>query len=199
MVAGLVFSVLLLSWWPGRVSANVEPDVGVPDIIVPSQVEAYHEAAEREMAQGEAATALAAVAEGLVVHPGDSRLLERRADILATQPDLRERAVELYQQLLTAHPDDLALKVKLANTWLALRHPFEGRDFVSGSPGPRSQQRPGQPGSGPHLSGDGLLYHGGPAFCPGPGQPAGKPGSPGRLAAGQLLDNSSNSNPRQRL
>ncbi len=125
MTAWLVFSVLLLSWWPVGAGASVEPDVGVPNIIVPSQVESYLETAGREMTQVEAAAALATVAEGLVLHPDDPRLLERQADILASQPDLRERAVDLYGQLLTAAPGDLALKAKLANTWLALRQPFK--------------------------------------------------------------------------
>ncbi len=125
LAAWLVFSVLLLSWGPGRASASVEPDLGAPVIIAPSTVEVYLAAAGQEMDRGEAAAALAAVAQGLVVHPGDASLLERRADILATQPELRERAAELYQQLLTARPDDLSLKIKLANTWLALRRPFK--------------------------------------------------------------------------
>jgi tetratricopeptide (TPR) repeat protein len=122
--AWLFFSLLLLSWCPTCALASVEPDVGAPDIIAPSQVDSYLEAASQEMAQGEAAAALAAVAEGLVRHPDDPRLLARRADLLATQPALREQAVALYQRLLAARPDDPTLKVKLANTWLALRQPF---------------------------------------------------------------------------
>lgn len=123
-VAWLFPLLLLLSVWATTVLASIEPDVGAPESMAVTQAESYLETAEQEMAQGEAAAALATVAEGLVRHPDDARLLERRADILATQPALREQAVKLYQRLLAARPDDPTLKVKLANTWLALRQPF---------------------------------------------------------------------------
>ena len=125
LTAWLVFSVLMLNWGAGRAWASAEPDVGAPDIVMTSQVESFLETAEREVAEGDAAAALAAVAQGLVRHPDDPKLLERRADILATQPAFREQALELYQRLLAAHPADLELKVKLANTLLALRQPFK--------------------------------------------------------------------------
>ena len=121
----LFLAVLWLSCGLGPAGASVEPDVGVPAVMVSPQAEPFLEAAQREMSEGDAAAALAAVAEGLVRHPGDPRLLERRADILATQPAFRQEALELYQRLLAARPADLDLKVKLARIWLALRQPFK--------------------------------------------------------------------------
>lgn len=123
LAAWLLFSALLLSW-PGGAGASFEPDVGGPSMVLTSEVDSYLDMARQEIAEGDAAGALAAVAEGLVRHPDDFRLLERRADILATQPGFQAQAAELYQQLLRARPDDLGLKIKLANLWLALRQPF---------------------------------------------------------------------------
>ncbi len=122
---GLLVALLVLSWGPHPVGASVEPDVGVPDIMVTPDVEVFLAAADQKMSEKDAAAALAAVAEGLIRHPGDPTLLTRRADILATQPAFRTEALELYQRLLAAHPDDLSLKVKLAKVWLALRQPFK--------------------------------------------------------------------------
>ena len=65
--------------------------------------------------------ALATIAQGLARHPDDPRLLERQADIYATQPVMWPRAADLYRRLLVQRPGDLALKNKLANLSLALR------------------------------------------------------------------------------
>ena len=54
-------------------------------------------------------------------HPGDPKLLERQADIYATLPFLQSQAAEIYKRLLAQRPNDLALKNKLANIFLALR------------------------------------------------------------------------------
>jgi tetratricopeptide (TPR) repeat protein len=77
--------------------------------------------AAAQMDRGEAAVALAIIAQGMVQHPDDPRLLERRADIYATLPSFQPQAVEIYQRLLTQRPGDLALKNKLANIFLAFR------------------------------------------------------------------------------
>ena len=77
--------------------------------------------AAAQMDRGEAAVALATIAQGLAQYPDDPRLLERQADIYATQPVLWPRAADLYRRLLVQRPGDLTLKNKLANIFLALR------------------------------------------------------------------------------
>jgi tetratricopeptide (TPR) repeat protein len=125
MAVGLLVALLVSHLGLLAARASVEPDVGVPDIVLTPDVEVFWAAAAREMSAGDAAAALAAIAEGLIRHPGDPALLARRADILATQPAFRPEALEIYQRLLAAHPGDLSLKVKLAKVWLALRQPFK--------------------------------------------------------------------------
>jgi tetratricopeptide (TPR) repeat protein len=124
IMPGLIFLFLCLSW-PNRAEARVEFDVGAADILTPSELEYYLKPVEQKMSEGDTAAALAVVAEGLVRYPYDPRLLERRADILATLPYMRPQAADLYRTLLFSQPDNLAIKVKLANTYLALRQPFE--------------------------------------------------------------------------
>lgn len=139
LAVGLFVSIMLVGLGLRSVGASVEPDVGVPDTIVAPEVDLFLAAADQEMSEGDAAAALAAVSEGLLRHPDDPALLTRRADILATQPSFRTEARELYQRLLTAHPDDLGLKVKLAKVWLALRQPFKAetlfQEVVARDPG----------------------------------------------------------------
>jgi tetratricopeptide (TPR) repeat protein len=139
LAVGLFVSIILVGLGLRSVGASVEPDVGVPNIMVAPEVDLFLAAADKEMSEGDAAAALAAVAEGLVRHPDDPALLTRRADILATQPAFRTEARDLYQRLLTAHPDDLGLKVKLAKVWLALRQPFKAetlfQEVVARDPG----------------------------------------------------------------
>jgi tetratricopeptide (TPR) repeat protein len=139
LALGLLAVLLIVSCGPHSAGASVEPDVGVPDIMVTPDVEIFLAAADQEMSEGDAAAALAAVAHGLVRHPGDPALLARQADILATQPAFRTQALELYQRLLAAHPDDLGLKVKLARIWLALHQPFKAEtlflEVVARDPG----------------------------------------------------------------
>jgi tetratricopeptide (TPR) repeat protein len=98
-------------------------DLGPQDVpsLEAEEPEAILGVAAEHMDRGETAMALAAIAQGLARHPGDPRLLERQADIYATQTFMRPRAADLYRRLLVQRPNDLALKNKLANVCLALR------------------------------------------------------------------------------
>jgi tetratricopeptide (TPR) repeat protein len=110
-------------WSVGVALAQIEMDLGPPDVptLEAEEPEAILGLAARQMDRGEAAMALATIAQGLARHPGDSRLLERQADIYAALPFMQLRAANLYRRLLIQRPDDLALKNKLANVCLALR------------------------------------------------------------------------------
>ncbi len=112
--------------WVTDAPANIQPDLGAQDFVeVPSLEEEKPEEiaglAAAQLDRGEAAAALATIAQGLVRYPDDPKLLERQADIYASQPVWRSRAAELYRRLLTQRPDDLTLKNKLAATLLDLR------------------------------------------------------------------------------
>lgn len=126
-IAVLLLAVILGMNWPGSSArAQVELDLGAQDFVEvpsPEAAEAEHIAglAQVQMDQGEAAAALATIAQGLVRYPDNLGLLERQADIWASQPGLRHRAPELYRRLLTQQPDNLTVKTKLATVLLALR------------------------------------------------------------------------------
>lgn len=122
-----LFCALVCFFWGMSVaSANIAPDLGAQDFV---EVETLEEPKSKDhlrlsgehLSRGEAAAALALVAQGLAQHPDDPALLERQADISATQPFLLERAADLYWRLLSRRPGDLALQNKLANVCLALR------------------------------------------------------------------------------
>ncbi len=115
-IAGPLIFALLWACWPlSSALAQIEIDLG-PTEIPSLEVEEP----EPQMDRGEANAALATIAQGLALHPDDPRLLARQADIYATQPVLRPRAVDLYRRLLVQRPGDLALKNKLANLYLVL-------------------------------------------------------------------------------
>lgn len=124
-IAGpLIFSLLCACWSVGAAWAQVQPDLGA-QVEIPAMEKEEPEAilglAAAHMERGDAAVALATIAQGLAQHPGDPRLLERQADIYATQPFLWPDAADLYVRLLARRPADLTLKNKLANLSLALR------------------------------------------------------------------------------
>ena len=124
-IAGpLIFSLLWACWSVGAALAQVQPDLGA-QVEIPAieteKPEAILGLAAAQMDRGDAAVALATIAQGLAQYPDDPRLLERQADIYATQPFLWQRAADLYARLLAQRPGDLTLKNKLANIFLALR------------------------------------------------------------------------------
>jgi tetratricopeptide (TPR) repeat protein len=124
-IAGpLIFSLFWACWSVGAALAQVQPDLGA-QVEIPAieteKPEAILGLAAAQMDRGDAAVALATVAQGLAQYSDDPRLLERQADIYATQPFLRQRAADLYPRLLAQRPGDLTLKSKLANIFLALR------------------------------------------------------------------------------
>lgn len=124
-IAGpLIFSLLWACWSVAAALAQVQPDLGAQveiPVIETEKPEAILGLAAAQMDRGDAAVALATIAQGLAQYPDDPRLLERQADIYATQPFLWQRAADLYQRLLAQRPGDLTLKNKLANISLALR------------------------------------------------------------------------------
>jgi len=103
--------------------AQIEIDLGPQEVpaLEAKEPEAMRNLAAQQMDRREAAVALAIIAQGLVRHPDDPRLLERRADIYATLPSFRPQAAEIYKRLLAQRPGDLALTNKLAATLLVLR------------------------------------------------------------------------------
>lgn len=129
MLRSIIFLLVFLLGavaWATDAPANIQSDLGAQDFVeVPTpEAEAPEEIAglaAEHLDRGEAAAALATIAQGLARYPGNPNLLEKQADIYASQPVLRYRAPELYRHLLTQQPDDLALKNKLAATLLALR------------------------------------------------------------------------------
>jgi tetratricopeptide (TPR) repeat protein len=122
-----IFAVLLwICWSVSGGLATIQPDLGAQDFVeIPSfeaeKPEAILGLAGTQMDRGEVAAALATIAQGLVRYPDDPELLERQAEIFATQPFWRQRAADLYQRLLAQRPGDPALKNKLANIFLILR------------------------------------------------------------------------------
>jgi tetratricopeptide (TPR) repeat protein len=122
-IAGpLIFSLLWACWPLSSALAQIEIDLGPQDVptLEEEKPEAILGLATQQMDRGEAAVALATIAQGLARYPDDPRLLERQADIYATQPVMWPRAADLYRRLLSLRPGDLALKNKLANVYLAL-------------------------------------------------------------------------------
>jgi tetratricopeptide (TPR) repeat protein len=124
-IAGpLIFSLLWACWSVGAALAQVQPDLGA-QVEIPAieteKPEAILSLAAAQMDRGDAAVALATIAQGLAQYPDAPRLLERQADIYATQPFLWPLAADLYPRLLARRPGDLTLKNKLANIFLALR------------------------------------------------------------------------------
>jgi len=103
--------------------AQIEIDLGPQEVISlrAKEPEAILGLAAQQMDRGEAAMALATVAQGLARYPDDPRLLERQADIYATQPFFWQRATDLYKRLLNRRPGDLSLQNKLAAILPALR------------------------------------------------------------------------------
>jgi tetratricopeptide (TPR) repeat protein len=126
-VVGLMcFLFIFCGGWLSCALANIQPDVGSQDFIEVLDIEAeepeaYLGMAAEQMTRGEAAAVLATIDQGLARYPDDPTLLERKADILATQTVLRSRAADLYRRVLAEQPGNLALKNKLAYTLLALR------------------------------------------------------------------------------
>jgi Tfp pilus assembly protein PilF len=123
-IAGpLIFPLLWACWSLSSALAQIEIDLGPQevDILETEEPEAIIGLATQQMDRGEATVALATIAQGLARHPDDPRLLERQADIYATQPVMWPRAADLYRRLLVQRSGDLALKNKLANLHLALR------------------------------------------------------------------------------
>jgi tetratricopeptide (TPR) repeat protein len=126
-VTNVVFLFLGFLLWAcvsaGSALAQVEIDVGPQNVpaLEAEEPEALLDLAAQQMDRGEAAKALAAIAQGLVRHPGDPRLYERQADIYATLPSFRLEAAKIYKRLSAQNPGDLAVKNKLATTLLALR------------------------------------------------------------------------------
>lgn len=123
-IAFSIFSFFLLACWAGSGAlAQIEIDLGPPEAppVEAEGPEALLGPAAQPMDKGKAAMALAIIAQGLVRHPDDPRLLERRADIYATLPSFRPQAAEIYKRLLAQRPGDLALTNKLAATLLVLR------------------------------------------------------------------------------
>jgi tetratricopeptide (TPR) repeat protein len=110
-------------WSVGSCLAQIDIDLGPQEMpaLEVEKPEAILGLAARQMDRGEAAVALATIAQGLARYPGDSKLLERQADIYATQPFMQLRATDLYRRLLVQRPNDPLLKNKLANVCLALR------------------------------------------------------------------------------
>ncbi len=123
VASSLLCCLLCTCWSVSGALAQIEIDLGPQEVpaLEAKEPEARRGLATQQMDRREAAVALAAIAQGLVRHPGDPRLLERQADIYATQPSFRQRAADLYWRLLAHRPGDLTLKNKLANTLLALR------------------------------------------------------------------------------
>jgi len=122
-IAGpLIFSLIWACWSLSAALAQIEIDLGPQEVpaLESEKPKAIWGLAAQQMDRGEAAGALATIAQGLARHPDDPRLLERQADIYATQPVMRPRAADLYRRLLVQRPGDLALKNKLANLYLAL-------------------------------------------------------------------------------
>jgi tetratricopeptide (TPR) repeat protein len=120
----LIFALFWACWPVGSAWAQVQPDLGAMVEIPPiksKEPEAFLGLVAAHMDRGEAAVALATIAQGLALHPDDPKLLERQADIYATQAFLWPRAADLYARLLALRPGDLALMNKLANISLALR------------------------------------------------------------------------------
>ena len=137
-IAGpLIFSLLWACWSLSSALAQIEIDLGPQEVptLEAEKPEAILGLAAQQMDRGEATVALATIAQGLARHPGDPRLLERQADIYATQSFMWPRAADLYRRLLVQRPGDLALKNKLANLYLALRQIDQAEKIVSGSPG----------------------------------------------------------------
>ena len=123
-IAGpLIFSLLWTCWSLSSALAQIEIDLGPQEVptLEAEKPEAILGLAAQQMDRGEATVALATIAQGLARYPDDPRLLERQADIYATQPFMWPRAADLYRRLLVQRPGDLALKNKLANLYLALR------------------------------------------------------------------------------
>jgi tetratricopeptide (TPR) repeat protein len=123
-IAGpLIFSLLWACWLGSSALAQIEIDLGPSEMpaLEAEEPEAVLGLAAQQMDRGDAAVALATIAQGLAKYPDDPRLLERRADIYATQQFLWDQAVYLYVRLLAQRPNDLTLKNKLANISLALR------------------------------------------------------------------------------
>jgi tetratricopeptide (TPR) repeat protein len=122
----MCFLFIFCGGWLSCALANIQPDVGSQDFIEVLDIEAeepeaYLGMAAEQMTRGEAAAVLATIDQGLARYPDDPTLLERKADILATQTVLRSRAAVLYRRLLAEQPGNLALKNKLAYTLLAIR------------------------------------------------------------------------------
>jgi tetratricopeptide (TPR) repeat protein len=119
----LIFALLWTLWSVNSTLAQIEIDLGPQEVptLEAEEPEAILDLATQQMDQREATAALATIAQGLARHPDDPRLLERQADIYATQPVMWPRAADLYGHLLIQRPGDLALKNKLANLYLALR------------------------------------------------------------------------------
>jgi Tfp pilus assembly protein PilF len=118
----LIFYLLWACWSLSSALAQIEIDLGPQEVptLEAEKPESLLSLAAQEMDRGEATVALATIAQGLAQYPDDSRLLERQADIYATQPVMWPRAADLYYRLLSQRPGDLALKNKLANLNLAL-------------------------------------------------------------------------------
>jgi tetratricopeptide (TPR) repeat protein len=123
-VAFSLFCILFWACWSGSSAlAQIEIDLGPSEVpaLEAEKPEAILGMAAQQKDRGEVAAALATIAQGLAQHPDDPRLLERRADIYATQPFLWHQAAYLYERLLAQRPGNLALKTKVANLFLALR------------------------------------------------------------------------------
>jgi Tfp pilus assembly protein PilF len=123
-IAGpLIFSLIWACWSLSSALAQIEIDLGPQELptLEAEESEAILGLATQQMDRGEATVALATIAQGLARYPDDPRLLERQADIYATQPVMWPRAADLYRRLLVQRPSDPALKNKLANLYLALR------------------------------------------------------------------------------
>lgn len=123
-IAGpLIFPLLWACWSVSATLSQIEIDLGPSEMpaLEAEEPEGVLGLAAQQMDRGDAAVALATIAQGLAQYPNDPRLLERQADIYATQPFLLPQAAFLYERLLVQRPNDLALKNKLADIFLASR------------------------------------------------------------------------------
>ena len=122
-IGGFLLCVILLACWSvNSAVAQIEIDLGPTEALSlkEGEPEATLGLAAQQLSRGEAAEALATNAQGLARYPDDPKLLEQQADLYATQPFLRQRAVDLYKRLLSQRPGDLSLQNKLAAVLLAL-------------------------------------------------------------------------------
>jgi predicted Zn-dependent protease len=108
----LIFALLWALWSLNSAMAQIEIDLGPQEVptLEAEEPEAILGLATQQMDRREATTALSTIAQGLARHPDDPRLLERQADIYATQSFMWPRAADLYRRLLDQRPGDLALK-----------------------------------------------------------------------------------------